>query len=223
MSSASPRHSDAEDDDEEPRRSASRASTLGSQRQAQPTQRRVSFDIPSSEEEIPSERPADLASEFWCRPRAYAFDFTDPQAFRMEEETPSSSSSEEAEESLVAVLRTETRGYQRPRAFGFGNEAELARFANCYVRVSASAIDQLPLFRFGELNSSSAIASSSSSAAEDIVTHECAICLTAYAKGDLIRRCPCLHMFHARCIEAWLECGSFGAKCCPVCKSPTVE
>ncbi|ORX43195.1 hypothetical protein DM01DRAFT_1378848 [Hesseltinella vesiculosa] len=44
---------------------------------------------------------------------------------------------------------------------------------------------------------------------------ECAICLEDYAEGDCIRILPCLHEFHASCIDTWLTTRK---KFCPICK-----
>ena len=32
----------------------------------------------------------------------------------------------------------------------------------------------------------------------------CAVCREALRKGELVRRLPCLHVFHATCIARWL-------------------
>ena len=55
---------------------------------------------------------------------------------------------------------------------------------------------------------------------------ECAICLDAFAENELLRALPCLHEFHARCIDAWLlktELPSAevprGLPSCPLCKA----
>ena len=33
---------------------------------------------------------------------------------------------------------------------------------------------------------------------------ECAVCLSQFANGDLVRLLPCRHEFHAHCIDKWL-------------------
>ncbi|XP_041025242.1 E3 ubiquitin-protein ligase SDIR1 isoform X1 [Juglans microcarpa x Juglans regia] len=52
----------------------------------------------------------------------------------------------------------------------------------------------------------------STKASEDELT--CSVCLEQVNVGELIRSLPCLHQFHANCIDPWL--GQQGT--CPVCK-----
>ncbi|KAL4296293.1 hypothetical protein GQ457_12G032070 [Hibiscus cannabinus] len=42
----------------------------------------------------------------------------------------------------------------------------------------------------------------------------CSVCLEQVSVGDLIRSLPCLHQFHANCIDPWLR----QQGTCPVCK-----
>lgn len=41
----------------------------------------------------------------------------------------------------------------------------------------------------------------------------CAVCLSEYDEGDLLRRLPCGHYFHRRCADQWLQ----RSKRCPLC------
>ncbi|KDQ17452.1 hypothetical protein BOTBODRAFT_29635 [Botryobasidium botryosum FD-172 SS1] len=45
---------------------------------------------------------------------------------------------------------------------------------------------------------------------------ECAICLSAYVSGDLVRVLPCNHIFHQEEIDGWLIQRK---KLCPICKA----
>ncbi|XAR60635.1 hypothetical protein NMG60_11034089 [Bertholletia excelsa] len=49
-------------------------------------------------------------------------------------------------------------------------------------------------------------------AADDELT--CTICLEQVNRGELVRSLPCLHQFHANCIDPWLR----QQGTCPVCK-----
>jgi hypothetical protein len=44
---------------------------------------------------------------------------------------------------------------------------------------------------------------------------ECQVCLSGYALGDTFKTLPCLHFYHADCIDPWLKTNSH----CPVCQT----
>ncbi|KAG2673404.1 hypothetical protein I3760_13G089100 [Carya illinoinensis] len=97
--------------------------------------------------------------------------------------------------------------------------------------MSDEDINALPVHKYqaaGSQNSSLQLESSSSGLAEtkqdsrkadgrikgpeDELT--CSICLEQVNKGELVRSLPCLHQFHANCIDPWLR----QQGTCPVCK-----
>ena len=47
---------------------------------------------------------------------------------------------------------------------------------------------------------------------------ECSLCLQPYRDGELLRRLPCRHTFHASCVDRWLL-RSAGSARCPLCNS----
>jgi E3 ubiquitin-protein ligase RNF38/44 len=64
-----------------------------------------------------------------------------------------------------------------------------------------SDIERIPSFRF-----------SSSTAKE--TNAKCVVCISEYTNREKLRRLPCSHDFHAKCIDKWLKSN----KTCPVCR-----
>lgn len=51
----------------------------------------------------------------------------------------------------------------------------------------------------------------------------CVLCIDAYSNGDLLRRLPCNHSFHAGCIDHWLIRGlAHQKRSCPLCKADPI-
>eukprot|EP00002_Diphylleia_rotans_P035590 TRINITY_DN7781_c0_g1_i2.p1 TRINITY_DN7781_c0_g1~~TRINITY_DN7781_c0_g1_i2.p1 ORF type:complete len:214 (+),score=34.35 TRINITY_DN7781_c0_g1_i2:54-695(+) len=46
------------------------------------------------------------------------------------------------------------------------------------------------------------------------VSKGCVICIEAFRRGEVVRTLPCLHQFHAPCIDQWLSLHAI----CPICK-----
>lgn len=69
------------------------------------------------------------------------------------------------------------------------------------VGATPEQIAVLPLMRFLPENESSEPGSG------------CSICLSDYCRGDSMRRLPCSHAFHRRCVDTWLHRN----KRCPLC------
>ena len=38
---------------------------------------------------------------------------------------------------------------------------------------------------------------------------KCAVCLSEYASGELLKRLRCKHFFHSECIDPWLKVSLF--------------
>jgi len=67
---------------------------------------------------------------------------------------------------------------------------------------SANVIDSMPLLQFDAADKDSSSVESS-----------CAVCLSDFEGGDMLRRLPCGHAFHRGCIDKWLRRN----KVCPLC------
>ena len=60
--------------------------------------------------------------------------------------------------------------------------------------------------------------SNSDSAAGDGDT--CVVCLDSFLDDDLIKILKCKHIFHACCIDEWLEKHNYK---CPICRNPATN
>eukprot|EP00747_Dinoflagellata_sp_TGD_P183660 gnl/TRDRNA2_/TRDRNA2_38682_c1_seq1.p1 gnl/TRDRNA2_/TRDRNA2_38682_c1~~gnl/TRDRNA2_/TRDRNA2_38682_c1_seq1.p1 ORF type:complete len:292 (-),score=28.57 gnl/TRDRNA2_/TRDRNA2_38682_c1_seq1:197-979(-) len=54
--------------------------------------------------------------------------------------------------------------------------------------------------------------------ANDNSASECAICMERFQEGERIRILPCVHRYHARCVDRWL----LSRWMCPICKHAVV-
>jgi len=66
---------------------------------------------------------------------------------------------------------------------------------------SQDMIDFMPLVEFGPHSRA------------DVLESSCAVCLSEFEWGDVLRRLPCGHHFHSPCIDRWLRRN----KVCPLC------
>ncbi|KAG2662615.1 RING-H2 finger protein ATL16-like [Panicum virgatum] len=72
-------------------------------------------------------------------------------------------------------------------------------------------IQALPAFRYRKAIKNAAAAADSASP-----TSECAVCLGEFEDEERVRMLPaCLHVFHADCIDTWLQ----GSANCPLCRA----
>ena len=71
---------------------------------------------------------------------------------------------------------------------------------------------RLPAFKYSRPVKHNVI----SGAGEEAAT--CSVCLGAFQLGETVRLLPvCLHLYHAECIDPWLDAHST----CPICRSNT--
>jgi len=103
-----------------------------------------------------------------------------------------------------AVADVDSMGYEELLALG-----ERIGYATRPNKPTASQLDRLPL----------RIVPESGRVCANGEDEECAVCCDSYAAGDQLRTLPCLHVFHARCIDEWLLSDMPGARECPVCHS----
>jgi hypothetical protein len=93
------------------------------------------------------------------------------------------------------ALDVDRMGYEELLAmFGTGSSARPA---------SAGAIHALPTQAYAPPRAVGAVEAEA-----------CAVCLETFAAGDRVKALPCLHRYHAACIDTWLR--SNGT--CPMCK-----
>lgn len=72
--------------------------------------------------------------------------------------------------------------------------------------LSKDVIDSIPNFRY-------------SASSRDSSNGNCVVCMSDYVNREKLRRLPCNHDFHAKCIDRWLK----NNRTCPVCREEVVE
>eukprot|EP01094_Clydonella_sp_ATCC50884_P005308 TRINITY_DN14238_c0_g1_i1.p1 TRINITY_DN14238_c0_g1~~TRINITY_DN14238_c0_g1_i1.p1 ORF type:complete len:321 (-),score=51.88 TRINITY_DN14238_c0_g1_i1:276-1238(-) len=92
-------------------------------------------------------------------------------------------------------------------------------FANSYGTfgngVSADVLERIGTFEYSSLHATPT-AEGSIQDTEDgssDIKEACSICLGEYENGDSLRKLPCAHQFHVRCIDRWLH----DHNTCPLC------
>lgn len=50
-----------------------------------------------------------------------------------------------------------------------------------------------------------------------LLQEECSVCTLNYEEGEELRTLPCLHTFHAECIDKWLTSRRASSLTCPIC------
>lgn len=66
---------------------------------------------------------------------------------------------------------------------------------------------------------SAATAAASSSSADSSSVDQCSICLCDFEDGDSLKTLPCLHRYHAACVDQWLQINEK----CPICQTPASQ
>jgi hypothetical protein len=134
------------------------------------------------------------------------------------------SASQRSNRSPTGSLAPQSRSRSRPRQArppvhsltdaDLQDYDQMVALENVVVGLSPSLLRQLEAssFRFSPTSSTP-----SSRGSEN--THECPICLSAFAVGDHVLALPCLHVFHCDCVVPWLR----RSKLCPVCKRDVAE
>lgn len=72
--------------------------------------------------------------------------------------------------------------------------------------LSKEVIDSIPSFRY-------------SASSRDSSNGNCVVCMSDYINREKLRRLPCNHDFHAKCIDRWLK----NNRTCPVCREEVLE
>ncbi|XP_046861048.1 uncharacterized protein LOC124454270 isoform X2 [Xenia sp. Carnegie-2017] len=72
--------------------------------------------------------------------------------------------------------------------------------------LSKAEMEDIPAFRYG-------------TASKDSSNRSCVICMMNYSNREKLRRLPCSHDFHAKCIDRWLK----NNRSCPICRKNVTE
>jgi len=89
-------------------------------------------------------------------------------------------------------------------------EELLERYPNNPIPASSSAVAELPVYSHEP--ASAGLDSGTSGTSVDV--QDCSVCLESFQKSEILKVLPCLHRFHADCIDNWLRRNGN----CPICK-----
>ncbi|XP_010483065.1 PREDICTED: E3 ubiquitin-protein ligase At4g11680-like [Camelina sativa] len=79
---------------------------------------------------------------------------------------------------------------------------------------SDDQISSLPSWKYKRIDENASDSDSDSDSATTTDDPECCICLAKYKDKEEVRKLPCSHKFHSKCVDQWLRIIS----CCPLCK-----
>jgi len=97
-------------------------------------------------------------------------------------------------------------------------------------RVTAGDVDRLPTHAHRPASAAVAVAAAGPSPgdgggpeADADAPPACPVCLAPFEAGECVRTLPCVHNFHAECVDPWLLSHGRCDAACPVCKTPVFE
>ncbi|KAA0166899.1 hypothetical protein FNF28_02971 [Cafeteria roenbergensis] len=117
---------------------------------------------------------------------------------------------------VVLVLQRDLRGWGVHRDFGPEDYEMLLALdehtpTKMIARASRGEISRLPTINYTPPREDP----SDPAKTKEEARTRCLVCLEDFVPGETLRLLPCIHFFHAKCIDRWL-----GEKAeCPVCKS----
>jgi hypothetical protein len=111
-------------------------------------------------------------------------------------------------EDLRRSAATPTRHYHRGGRRGSRRErSQPSNFRHHVDGATVRDITRLPTWKYVP------------NVAHDGTARSCAVCMEDYEQDEILRTLPCLHQFHASCVDEWLGYKST----CPMCKGSIVE
>eukprot|EP00741_Cyanophora_paradoxa_P004623 tig00000821_g4487.t1 len=107
------------------------------------------------------------------------------------------------EDQIIRSLPTYV--YQPPASSQAQAVPEGATEEEAAVAAAAAAADAAEQEAAGGSSSSSAAAAAAAAGGEEASARECSVCLSEWRAGERLKILPCIHTFHVKCIERWLQ------------------
>jgi hypothetical protein len=99
---------------------------------------------------------------------------------------------------------------------GANSDEALEADAKKVAAATTNQISALPVVRFQSSAASASKPTAGDDGEDEAEAPTCSICLTEFEDGAIMRRLPCGHDFHRRCVDKWLHLN----KRCPLCVHP---